>query len=137
MSIESRLEAMRTAKVALDAALAQPAMVSELSRHGLLEQFRIASKLINEETHEETMRIMQALDLPTFARDEFGRPLCNANRGYGNCSAPVDPHYTICPTCKNIYDQRKIKEAEKWEARNRSDMERAAREEKPILGGRD
>lgn len=48
--------------VALDAAQAQPKLVAELIRHGLAEQFRLASELLHDETHNETMRLMRAPD---------------------------------------------------------------------------
>lgn len=56
---QSRLNAMRTACVALDAAQCQPTVVAELIRCGLAEQFRLASELMHTETHAETMRLME------------------------------------------------------------------------------
>lgn len=61
-TLQSQLNAMRTACVALDAAQCQPTMVAELLRCGLAEQFRLASELMHEETHALTMRIMQMHD---------------------------------------------------------------------------
>lgn len=59
MSAQTRLKAMRAAMTALDAAQAQPVLVKELVRHGLAEQFRIASEELHREAHKETMCLVE------------------------------------------------------------------------------
>jgi hypothetical protein len=49
--------------------------------------------------------------------DEFGRPLCLVWRHGAPCNTPVDPHYTICLTCKVPYGRMLIEEAEAWQRR--------------------
>ena len=40
-------------------------------------------------------------------RDHLGRPVCH-------CGDDVDPHYAICPRCKNPYSGDQILAAEQW-----------------------